>query len=113
MKGEVILLNALVMPSKSAVIFAHPISVEEARKIVYRERAEGKEIKSFIGHPATAEILGNALELEIPVNRGEYTPTTGDTVIVARLARRLEKPGDVDNITSEDLKLYEVVYRFT
>jgi len=112
MKGRVILLNALVMPDRTAVIFTEPITVEEARKIIYREHAEGKEIKSYIGHSATAKILGDALELEIPVNRGEYTPTTGDTVIVARLARRLEKPEDINNLTLEDLKLYEVVYRF-
>jgi hypothetical protein len=40
---------------------------------------------------------------EIQVNRSEYKPATGDTVLVVRLKKRLPQVGDVE-VKLEDLE---------
>jgi len=82
-----------------------PISLDEAKRIV-----NGKEIMSFIGHEATAQLLTTLLSVGVPVNRAMYDPRPGDIAIVVKLKKRLEKPDDVKNVKPEDLEFILVEY---
>jgi hypothetical protein len=104
--SKITLLNALVTSSKTPLTLkTRPISLDEARNVI-----EGKEIVSFIGHEATASLLGQLLAVTIPVNRGMYDPKPGDVAVVVRLKKRLEKPEDVKNVKPEDVEFILVEY---
>ena len=106
MSKKIILLNALITSSKIPLTLrTRPITVDEVRTLV-----AGKEIASFIGHEATAQLLSTMLSVNIPMNRGMYEPTPGDTAIVVRLRKRLEKPEDVKNVRPEDVEFILVEY---
>jgi len=103
---KIILLNALITSSKIPLTLrTRPITVDEVRTLV-----AGKEIASFIGHEATAQLLSTMLSANIPMNRGMYEPTPGDTAIVVRLRKRLEKPEDVKSVRPEDIEFILVEY---
>ena len=97
--GRVVLLNAIVAPTKWMAINALPTDVGNAIAIL---RA-AKEIVSYIGHPATAQLLSQLVGREIPLNRGEYVPQHMDLAVVVRLRKRLQSPGDVANVSITDL----------
>jgi len=103
---RLILLNAMVLPKKPMVMTSAPTDLENVKALV---RISGK-IESYIGHPATAQLLSQLLGVDIPVNRGEYSPEVGDVAVIARLRRRLEKPEDVQSVKLEDIEFYIVSY---
>ena len=96
---RVILLNAVVAPTTWMAINALPSDAQNAINVIKQAR----EIVSYIGHQATAQLLSQLTGREIPVNRGEYTPSHMDLAVVVRLRKRLASPGDVANITINDL----------
>jgi len=105
--GKVILLNALVPYTDDvSIMLVIPITVEEAKKLIERATV----IESFIGHESTAKLLSQLFEREIQTNRGMYKPKDNDLAIVVRLKKRLEKPEDVKNITTNDIELLLVRY---
>ncbi|MDW7974899.1 MAG: hypothetical protein RMI00_06540 [Sulfolobales archaeon] len=59
---------------------------------------------SYVGHPATAELVG------VPVNRGEYIPADGDIAYVIRLKHRQPVPGGDKEVVPEELEVLEVRY---
>jgi len=104
---KIVLLNALVPASnKPAITISMPITVEEARELIRK----AEKIESYIGHEATAKLLTQLFEKEIPVNRTMYTPQDRDLAIVVRLKKRLEKPEDVKNVKPEDIEFLLVRY---
>ncbi|MEM1691568.1 MAG: hypothetical protein QXK45_02765 [Thermofilaceae archaeon] len=93
---RVVILNSFVArPGLCALV--EEASFEEART------AAAVGASSFVGHPATAALLG------VAVNRGEYVPAPGDVAYVLRLRRRLQAPGDVA-VRPEDLEVLRVKY---
>jgi hypothetical protein len=104
---KVVLLNALVpVSNKSAIMVTMPASLEDVKVLVRKT----KTVESFIGHEATAKLLTELLDVNIPVNRGMYKPRNWDLAIVVRLKKRLEKPEDVKNITVNDVEFLLVKY---
>lgn len=104
---RLILLTAPVTSSKEEmVLYTRPVDFETVRRLV--DRAE--RVESYIGHPATAELLTRLLNREIPVNRGMYSPEPGDIAVVAKLKKRLERPMDVPNVTLDDLEFIVIDY---
>jgi hypothetical protein len=104
--GKVMLLNALVTSSRVPMTLrTRPISVEEVRVLITT-----REIVSFIGHEATAQLLTTLFNTSIPANRGMYDPKPGEVAIVVRLKKRLEKPEDVKNVKPEDIEFILVEY---
>ena len=100
------LLNALVTSSKIPLTLkTKPASLEEVKRLI-----ENKEIVSFIGHEATAQLLTSLLSVSIPTNRGMYDPQPSDVAIVTRLKKRLEKPEDVKTVTPNDVEFILVEY---
>lgn len=94
---RVVILNSFVArPGLCAL--AEEASFEEART------AAAVGASSFVGHPGTAALLG------VAVNRGEYVPAPGDVAYVLRLRRRLQAPGDVVEVSPEDLEVLRVKY---
>ena len=107
MSEKVVLLNALVTSSKIPLTLkTKPASLEEVKAFV-----ANKEIQSFIGHEATAQLLTSLLSTNISVNRGMYDPRPGDLALAVRLKKRLEKPEDVKNVRPEDVEFILVEYR--
>jgi hypothetical protein len=103
---KVVLLNALVTSSKIPLTLkTKPASLEEVKALVVN-----KEIQSFIGHEATAQLLISLLSVNIPTNRGMYEPKPGDIAVVTRLKKRLEKPEDIKNVTVSDIEFILVEY---
>jgi hypothetical protein len=105
-KEKIILLNALVTSSKIPLMLkTKPSNLDEVKKLI-----ENKEIVSFIGHEATAQLLSVLLNRSIQTNRSMYDPHVNDIAIVVKLKRRLEKPEDVRNITVSDVEFILVEY---
>ncbi len=106
---RVVLLNAaLAFPGKIA--YARRASFEELREVIGEARRLGLPVVSYIGHPATAELLSKMLGVEIPVNRAMYQPGEADLVYVVRLKKRLATPQEVVELTPEDLEVIQVHY---
>jgi hypothetical protein len=106
MIGRVMLLNALVTSSKVPMTLrTRPISIEEAKSLV-----SAREVVSFIGHEATAQLLTALFNVPVPVNRGMYDPKPNEVAIVVRLRKRLEKPDDVKGVKPEDIEFILVEY---
>lgn len=91
-----VLLNAVVV-RPGLLVLAEEAILEEARAVATAGAS------SFIGHPATAALLG------VSPNRGEYVPEAGDVAYVVRLRRRSQTSGDVD-ARPEDLEVLRIRY---
>jgi hypothetical protein len=106
-RSKVIFLNAVVTSSKTPMTLkTRPTSLEEVKELV-----RNREIASYIGHEATAQLLSQLLNINVPMNRAMYDPKPGDVAIVVRLRKRLEKPEDVKNVKLEDIEFILVEYR--
>ena len=100
---RVVLLNALV-PVDNAIMLTKRIGAEVAAEVI----KHAEEVISFIGHASTAKLLSQISGKEIPVNRGEWTPQDEEEyIIVARLKKRQQSPGDVE-VTINDLEFWGV-----
>lgn len=78
----VYILNSPIITSFGTYHYK-PITISEAKQIL------GDSFISAIGHEATAKLLSNLLELQIPVNRVAITMQTGDKAVVFRILERL------------------------
>ena len=104
---KIVLLNALVPNSTApAIMISTPVTLVEAKELVKKS----EKIESYIGHEATAKLLTQLFEKEIPASRAMYQPRNGDLAIVVRLKKRLEKPEDVKNVKPEDIELLLIRY---
>jgi hypothetical protein len=105
-KRKIIFLNALITSSKMPMTLkTKPVSLDVIKEII-----KDKEIESYIGHEATANLLSSLLNRAVPTNRAMYDPKINDTAIVVRLKKRLEKPEDVKNISESDIEFILVEY---
>ncbi len=107
MVEKIVFLNALVPPKPRGLMVVEEIPFDTVKEIV----SGAKEIVSFIGHPATAELLSKNLGVEIPVNRGMFVPERGDVAIVVRLKRRLPMSGGDVDVDVSDLEFLYVEYQ--
>jgi len=106
MERKIVFLNALITSSKIPMTLkTRPVSLD-----IVRELIKEKEIESYIGHEATANLLTNLLNINVPMNRSMYDPKVDDVAIVVRLKKRLEKPEDVKNVSPNDIEFILVEY---
>jgi len=106
MEKKIIFLNALVTSSKMPMTLkTKPISLNMVKEII-----KNKEIESYIGHEATANLLSSLLNINVPTNRSMYDPKVDDVAIIVRLKKRLEKPEDVRNVSPNDIEFILVEY---
>ena len=106
MSEKLVLLNALVTnPYMPMLLKTRPATIDEVRELL-----RGKSIESYIGHEATARVLSQLLEADVSVSRAMYKPLPGDTAVVVKLKKRLEKPEDVKNVSVDDLEFIIVEY---
>ena len=98
----VVLLNAVV--PYEGFMFIQKLDVSAAVEVLRR----ANDIKSFIGHEATARLLASLSGREIMYNRSMYAPKHGDVAIVVRLKTRTS--ADVKDVRVEDLEFLAVWY---
>lgn len=67
------------------------------------------DVRSFIGHEATARLVARALGRDVDVDRGEARPEPGDGALVFRLRRRLSDPAHAVP-SRRDLEVWYVSY---
>jgi len=104
--GKVILLNALITSNRMPItIKTIPVTLEFVKYFV-----KDKDVISYIGHEATAALLTQLLGKPIPSSRAMYEPRPGETAIVVKLKRRLEKPEDVKEVEESDVEFILVNY---
>lgn len=63
--------------------------LEFAKELVEYARQRGVEIVSVVGHEGTAKLLSQLLQIEIPVNRVNYTLQPTDIVLIFTVPLRL------------------------
>jgi hypothetical protein len=56
-----------------------------------KEKIQGREILSAVGHASTAQILTELLEVEVPVNRINFAQQIDQTAVVFKLLGRPEE----------------------
>lgn len=98
---KITLLNTSVLTNYGAFDF-QPVSLLEARELV-----KNAEIQSAIGHPATAEILSELLEIEVKANRVEFLQGINEVALIFKLKARITE-GKVLNRT----EIEEIGYEF-
>jgi hypothetical protein len=94
--GRKILLNAAVPADGMAIVF-----LESSLEQLKEELGTGEGWLTYIGHPATAALLGLHTS-----NREMYEPQDGDWGYIVRLRQRQLKPGDLAEIRPEDLEVF-------
>jgi len=104
--GKVILLNALITSNRMPItIKTIPVTLEFVKYFV-----KDKDVISYIGHEATAALLTQLLGRPITNNRAMYEPRPGETAIIAKLKKRLEKPEDLKDVKESDIEFILVNY---
>jgi len=106
-RHRLVLLNALVPPTKPTFMLVVPIQLYEAVEIAKAAVGRGTPIESYIGHESTAKALTAAFGVEVPMNRAMYEPMAGDVAIVARVRGR---PKAELEVKPEDLEFLLVYY---
>ncbi len=81
-------LNAPVLTTFGDFRF-EKLSLEQAQNLI-KEFADdkAKQVKSAIGHAATAEVLTDLLGYKVEANRVEFIQTTEDAALVFKLKHR-------------------------
>ncbi len=79
-------------------------NLEFAKELVDYARQKGIEIMSVIGHEATAKLLSQLLQIEIPVNRVSYTLQPTDIVLIFTVPLRLPEG---KTLSEEEMKQME------
>lgn len=71
------------------------IEVRRARELVRRG------FVSYVGHPATCEILTSLLGVEVPMNRGQFSQRVGQKALIFKLNGR---PAPGVELSKEELE---------
>lgn len=88
------------------ITFSQEISLDEAKEIVNTF----KNYESFIGHPATAQLISEKLGVKIEARRSMFQPKAMDFALVFRLKKRLQKPEDIKNVKEGDIQVLFLSY---
>lgn len=86
---RIALLNTAVLTNFGEFSY-QPISIANAKRMI-----ESNGYESFIGHQATADILGSLLEVSVCVNRAEYSQQGRMKAIVFKLNKRIDVPREL------------------
>lgn len=91
---KVAVLNSSIVTA-NGLFSRRTISVQRAKELV-----EGGFI-SYVGHPATCEILTSLLGVEVPMNRGQFSQEVGQKALVFKLNGR---PAPGVELSKEELE---------
>ncbi len=84
-KQVIYLLNALplsMLEKPEATIYVKEVSVDEAKQL-----AQSKELRSYIGHEGTAQLLSLLLQQPVPVNRSQLKLSSGELLVIVLTSR--------------------------
>ena len=66
-----------------------PVNLDFVRELIQFARSKNIEIVSIVGHESTAKLLSQLLQIEVPVNRVNYSFTQSDLLLVFTIPVRL------------------------
>lgn len=94
------LLNSPILTSYGQWTFEGPLTPAQAR-----QKLDGRDFTSAIGHPASARLLERLLDLSVPLARITAVMQPGDSALVLRLLERQPEGAVLD-----DAQLLRVPY---
>ena len=108
MERRIILLNALPLnafPSDwdNFAITVYRVSTDYLKSAIKK----ASEIKCYIRHPATVELLKKLLEVELKPSAELYKYTEGDSIFVITL-KTPERGKEATEVRQEDIEVYYV-----
>ena len=77
-------MNTTMMPNPEGTYKSNLISLQEAKEIV-----KSGDFTSAVGHQATAELMADVLDANIPLNRMTISLESGDKMLCLKLKPRL------------------------
>ena len=80
---KITLLNTSILTTYGTFEY-QPVSLAAVKDLV-----ANNEVTSAIGHAATAEVLSDLLEVEVPANRIEFSQKIDEVAIVFKLKSRI------------------------
>ena len=90
----VAVLNSSIVTA-NGIFSRRTISVQRAKDLVE------EDFISYVGHPATCEILSTLLGVEIPMNRGQFSQRVGQKALIFKLNGR---PAPGVELSKEELE---------
>ena len=94
LRGRLVLANTFspnMLPLNRRVVHSVQfleLSLRSAKRLVEIAKEHGIPIESVVGHEGTARIMSELLDIEVPVNRVQYTMSHEDTLLVLTLGFR-------------------------
>jgi len=104
-RRRMILLNAFPISAFRAnrlVVEFRRITLQELRNL-----SNDNEIINYIRHPATVNIISQALGRQLEPNSGIYSYSQGDIVVIVVL-NQSQRGQEVQQVQPEDLLLYQL-----
>jgi len=100
------LLNTSIV-TEDGVYSLRTVSVVEAAGII-----ADCDIRSYVGHPATAQIMSTLLSVQVPVSRNLYAQQPGETALVFKLNGRPEPGRELSREELEEIGFtFKVLHR--
>ena len=77
-------MNTTMMPNPEGTYKSNLISLQKAKELI-----KSGDFTSAVGHPATAELMSDVLNADIPLNRMTISLESGDKMLCLKLKPRL------------------------
>jgi len=102
------LLNTSIV-TEDGVYSMRTVTADEAEVIVV-----GEDVVSYVGHPATAQVMHTLLGVDVPVSRNLYAQQPGETALVFKLNGRPEPGRELSREELEEIGFtFKVLYRIS
>ena len=97
-------MNTTMMPNPEGTYKSNLISLQEAKELI-----KAGDFTSAVGHPATAELMSDVLNADIPFNRMTVSLKSGDNMLCLKLKPRLGEGVIIKNKTDLESVGYDFV----
>lgn len=87
MSATLTFLNSGILTAYGVYTY-EPVSLERARELIRTYSQSGGNIRSYVGHQTTADLMSRLLGYPVQVHRGQYVQEAGDVAIVFKLKGR-------------------------
>ena len=105
-----VLLNSAMMPAEGIYLLRR-ISRDEFARLVADAHRRG-DLRSYIGYPETAQHIERVSGVPIAVNRAPTQLADRTTILICKLAYRVQDPADKGKLkpSDDDYEYYAATY---